>query len=319
MVDRDLARLYGFEVSQVAMAISYSIRGVPVGQIHSSDAPLDIYIQVEKADRKTLSQLESMMIQNLSGQYIPLKNIARFRTTPIPEQVRRDNRLITARISFEQQGKDLGDLQKRITARLQDLRLPMGYSWAVGEEFEEVKEDLMILAKAIFLAMILVFLVMTAQFESFFLPFVIMFELPFALIGVVAALIIGKSTFNVLSGAGCLLLVGVVVNNAIVLVDHVHNLRKEGMNDYDSLVQGSIDRLRPILMTALTTIVGLLPMALGFNDSSKMMYSPLALAVLGGLAFSTFLTPFVIPVIYSMSDKATGRLRAGWRRLRAKD
>jgi len=302
MVDRDLARQYGFETSQVSMAVSYAIRGVPVGQYMTSDAPIDIYMQVENAEDKSIAELESMMVQNLRGQFIPLKNIADFKRVPIPETVRRDNRLITVRIPIVPEGKDLGEVAKHVRNRLSDFKLPMGYSWVMGEEFTERNEDLKTLLLAILLAMALVFLVMTAQFESFFLPFVIMFTLPFALIGVVLGLLISGATFNILSGAGCLLLVGIVVNNAIVLVDHIHNLRKQGLSDYDSLLQAASDRFRPIMMTAMTTIVGLLPMALGLNDTGRMMYSPLAIAVLGGLVVSTFLTPFIIPVIYSLSD-----------------
>lgn len=313
MVDRDQARQYGFDVSQVAMAVSYSIRGVPVGQFYSGDTPLDIYIQLDEADRKTLNQLESMNIQNMRAEYIPLKNVARFKMVPIPDRVRRDNRLNTVRIPIVPEGKDLGVVSKHVHERLKNFRLPMGYSWVVGEEFQEVKEDLTTLAKAIVLAMILVFLVMTAQFESFFLPFVVMFTLPFATIGVVFALLISRATFNVLSGAGCLLLVGIVVNNAIVLVDHIHNLRKKGLGDKESLLQASADRFRPIMMTALTTIVGLLPMAMGVNDTGRMMYSPLGIAVLGGLVVSTFLTPFVIPIIYSLTDDLVRWFRQLWR------
>jgi hydrophobic/amphiphilic exporter-1 (mainly G- bacteria), HAE1 family len=313
MVDRDLARQYGFQTSQVSMAVSYAIRGTPVGQMHTGESPLDIYIQVKDADAKTIPELQTMMLQNTNGQYVPLNNIARFRLIPIPELVRRDNRLITARIPIVPKGRDLGVVRDNITRELRNYHLPMGYSWVVGEEFEEQSDSLRTLAKALILAMILVFLIMTAQFESFFLPFVIMFELPFALIGVVFGLLIGRATFNVLSGAGCLLLIGIVVNNAIVLVDHVHNLRKQGVAPRDSLIEGSRDRLRPIMMTALTTIVGALPMALGMNDTGRMMYSPLAIAVVGGMAASTFLTPFMIPLIFSITDDVLARLRAAWR------
>ncbi len=315
MVDRDLARKYGFETSQVAMAVSYAIRGVPVGQFLTGESPLDIYIQVKNADEKTIDQIESMMVQSLRGQFIPLKNIADFKVVPIPEMVRRDNRLITVRIPIIPEGKDLGDVYKNINRELKGLTLPMGYSWVMGEEFTDRNEDLKTLALAIVLAMCLVFLVMTAQFESFLLPFVIMFTLPFAMIGVVFALMIGGATFNVLSGAGCLLLVGIVVNNAIVLVDHIHNLRLQGLAEKESLLQAAEDRFRPIMMTALTTIVGLLPMALGLNDTGRMMYSPLAIAVLGGLVVSTFLTPFIIPLIYSLSDDVMRWIVRLWRNL----
>ena len=174
----------------------------------------------------------------------------------------------------------------------------------MGNQYEvslEARELYLIIA-GLLLAAILVFIVMTAQFESFLLPFVIMFEIPLAAIGVSIALTITRSTFNVLSGAGCLVLIGIVVNNAIVLVSHVQNLRQQGLSDRDSILKGSRDRMRPIAMTSLTTILGVLPMAIGLNDTGRMVYSPLAIAVIGGMTFSTFFTPLVIPLVLSITD-----------------
>ncbi len=313
LVDRDQARTYGFRTDQVAMAVSYSIRGVPVGQFMTGDVPLDIYMQLKEADRKKVAHLEEMNVQNVDGSQVPLKNLASFKEVPVPEMVRRDNRQITVRIPIVPEGKDLGEVSRYIYKRMAGFKLPRGYSWVMSENFKERAEDLKVLGIAIGLAMVLVFLVMTAQFESFFLPFVIMFTLPFAMIGVVLALLVSRATFNILSGAGCLLLIGIVVNNAIVLVDHIHNLRKAGLSEKESLMQAASDRFRPIMMTALTTMVGILPMALGLNDTGRMMYSPLGIAVLGGLFISTFLTPFVIPVIYSLSDDLLWRVKGVWR------
>ena len=168
--------------------------------------------------------------------------------------------------------------------------------------YQDMIDMLYDLLFSVLLAAILVFIVMTAQFESFLLPFVIMFEIPLAAIGVSIALTITRSTFNVLSGAGCLVLIGIVVNNAIVLVSHVQNLRQQGLSDRDSILKGSRDRMRPIAMTSLTTILGVLPMAIGLNDTGRMVYSPLAIAVIGGMTFSTFFTPLVIPLVLSITD-----------------
>ena len=315
-IDRDLARLYNFDVSQVALAITYSVRGSPVGVLNTADRQFDIYFKSEKADSMTLAELGQMNLQNLAGEFIPLKNIAHFRVKDIPETIKREDRRFSVTIPIIHEKKDLGEVRARITEALKDYRLPRGYQWVMGEEYTEMIDTMWTLGEAIFLAMIMVFLIMCAQFESIFLPFVIMFTLPFSLIGVTAGLLISRATFNALSGAGCLLLVGVVVNNAIVLVDHVHNLRKQGLSDRDSLLRASDDRLRPIMMTAITTIVGLLPMSLGLNDTGEMVYSPLAVSVLGGLFTSTYLTPTVIPVVYSLTDDAVRVLKAFWVKLR---
>jgi HAE1 family hydrophobic/amphiphilic exporter-1 len=230
--------------------------------------------------------------------------------------IKREDRRFSVTIPIIHEKKDLGQVRARIAEALKDYRLPRGYQWVMGEEYQEMIDTMWTLGKAIALAMVLVFLIMCAQFESVFLPFVIMFTLPFSLIGVVIGLLASRATFNALSGAGCLLLVGIVVNNAIVLVDHVHGLRKQGLGERESLLQASSDRLRPIMMTALTTCVGLLPMALGFNDTGQMVYSPLAVTVLGGLLSATYLTPTVIPVIYSLSDDVVRGLKAFWVKLR---
>jgi HAE1 family hydrophobic/amphiphilic exporter-1 len=179
----------------------------------------------------------------------------------------------------------------------------------MSDEFDKVRDAFITLLEAIALAIVLVFIIMVAQFESFLLPFVIMFSMPFAVIGVYWGLFITGNTMNVLSGAGMLLLAGIVVNNAIVLVDHINNLRKKGLNKTESLIKATSDRLRPIMMTGATTLVGLFPMALGANDQGRLIYSPLAIAVLGGIFTSTMLVPILIPVIYSYSDDAVETIK----------
>jgi len=301
-IDRELAQKYGFDPSQVAFSVAYMFRGASVGKFTSADRQLDLYFQLKEADRKTLDQLQDTAIYNLEGKQIPLKNIATFRIKGIPEKVLRENRRFTVRIPVYPKVRDLGQVRDQALARLKDFHLPKGYIWVMGEEYQDMINMLYDLLESVLLATILVFIVMTAQFESFLLPFVIMFEIPLATIGVSLALTLTRSTFNILSGAGCLVLIGVVVNNAIVLISHVNNLRKQGLNDHDSLIQGSRDRMRPIAMTSLTTILGVLPLAIGLNDSTRMVYSPLAIAVMGGMIVSTFFTPLIIPVIYSLTD-----------------
>jgi HAE1 family hydrophobic/amphiphilic exporter-1 len=187
----------------------------------------------------------------------------------------------------------------------------------MGDQFDKIRDAFITLITAIGLAIILVFIVMVAQFESFFLPFVIMFSMPFGVIGVYWGLYLTGNTINIISGAGILLLAGIVVKNAIVLVDHVNILRLRGETRWQSLMDGSRDRLRPILMTTLTTIVGLSPMAMGANDQGRMIYSPLAIAVFGGMLTSTVLIPIITPTIYSISDDVVIRLRNWYKALKS--
>ncbi len=312
-IDRELAKKYNFDITAVAMSVSYSIRGSTAGRFTTGDRQLDIYLQLEEADRKSLAQLQLMSVQNLDGEFIPLKNFANFYIKDIPETIKRENRRFTVRIPINPTIRDMGEVKRQVQGALAGFRLPKGYSWIMGEEYQEMLDVVYTLLQSMLLAIALVFIVMTAQFESFLLPFVVIFTLPFALIGVAFFLIFTRSTFNALSGAGCLLLIGIVVNNAIVLVDHIRNLRKQGLSERESLMRGAQDRLRPIMMTALTTIVGLLPMALGLSDTGQMMYSPLAIAVLGGLVSSTIFTPLIIPLIYSLSDDMIKFLQQIWK------
>jgi HAE1 family hydrophobic/amphiphilic exporter-1 len=308
-IDRDLARKYGFDPSQVAFSIEYMIRGTNVGKFTSQDRQLDLYLQLEEWDRRSASQLQEMTITNLEGKPVPLKNIARFEIKGVPERVNRENRRFTVNIRISPAVRDLSLVRKEAMARLADYRLPKGYVWVMGEEYQDMVNMLYDLALSMLLAIALVFIVMTIQFESFLLPFVIMFEIPLAAIGVALSLALTRSTLNILSGAGVLLLVGIVVNNAIVLVDHIHNLRKQGFSARQSLLQGSRDRMRPIAMTSLTTIIGLVPMAIGLNDTGRMVYSPLAIAVIGGMMVSTFFTPLAMPLIFSLTDSIRGWLK----------
>jgi len=308
-IDRELSRKYGLDPDQVAFTVAYMIRGASVGKFTSADRQIDLYFQLKEADRKTLDQLQDTTIYNLEGKQIPLKNIAKFKIRGTPERIRRENRRFTVRIPIYPKVRDLTQVREQALERLSDFRLPKGYVWVMGEEYQDMIDMIYDLLLSVLLATILVYIIMTAQFESFLLPFVVMFEIPLAAIGVSLALSITRSTFNILSGAGCLILIGIVVNNAIVLVDHVNNLRKKGLNERDSLIQGARDRMRPIAMTSLTTILGLLPMAIGLNDSSRMVYSPLAIAVMGGIIVSTFFTPLIIPVIFSLTDSVRDSLK----------
>lgn len=309
-IDRDLAQVFDVDVTQAAYEIAYGIRGTNAGWVQHMDRQIDVVLQLQEEDRDTVDRIQNFPMMNKRGDVIPLGSFSHISSQPIPRTIRRYNRQTYINIPIEYENKDLFTLKTNITAALEGLILPRGYSWSLGDDFEEVRNMFKSLLQAIVLAIILVFLLMVAQFESFFLPFVIMFTMPFAIIGLYWSLFLTGNTLNVLSGAGVLLLAGIVVNNAIVLVDHVHNLRKLGLGNKESLLKACEDRIRPIIMTAITTMVGLAPMALGANDQGRMIYSPLAIAVLGGLFTSTMLVPMLIPVIYSLSDDVVRVVRA---------
>ncbi len=311
-MDRELAAVYGVDPTLAAYEIAYGIRGTRAGWVQYRDRQVDVVMQLREEDRENIPALQNYPLHNEKGQTIRLSSVATISPRPIPRSIHRENRRTRLKIPLEYEGRDLFRLKERITTALEDFPMPRGYKWTMGDRFDKVRTAFVVLLMALGLAVALVFIVMVAQFESFFLPFVIMFSIPFALTGAYWSLYLTGNTLNIISGAGMLLLTGIVVNNAIVLVDHVHNLRKKGYSARESLLQGSRDRFRPILMTAITTMVGLFPMALGANDQGRMIYSPLAIAVLGGLLTSTLLIPVVIPTIYSVSDSAVLRLRKWW-------
>lgn len=308
-LDRELAKIYDVDITQAGYEIAYGIRGVNAGWVQHQDKQVDIVMQLKEEHRNTLTAVKNYPISNREGKLIPLGSFAKIASNPVPRAIRRENRRTAVRIPIEYSQKDLFTLKKKIASALEGFSLPRGYAWTMSDEFDKVRDAFITLLEAIALAIVLVFIIMVAQFESFFLPFVIMFSMPFAVIGVYWGLFITGNTMNVLSGAGMLLLAGIVVNNAIVLVDHINNLRKKGLDKRESLVKAASDRLRPIMMTGATTLVGLFPMALGANDQGRLIYSPLAIAVLGGIFTSTTLVPILIPVIYSYSDDAVETIK----------
>ncbi len=218
-------------------------------------------------------------------------------------------------------GRSLGAAMRDVRRSLADLKLPPGYAVEYGGENKEMMEAFASLGLALVLAVFLVYMIMAAQFESLLYPFVIMFSVPLAFVGVVWALALTRRTLNVPSFMGVIMLVGIVVNNAIVLVDYINTLRRRGMERDEAVLKAGPTRLRPILMTTLTTVLAMLPLALGLGESGEAQ-APMATVVIGGLTLSTLLTLVVVPVVYTIFDDLGRRglfarlvsLRPRWRR-----
>jgi HAE1 family hydrophobic/amphiphilic exporter-1 len=204
------------------------------------------------------------------------------------------------KITYE--GKDMGDIATKIDKTMATMHMPPGYKWSKGNSFREMEETNNATKFALYLAAVFVLLLMGVLFESFILPFSIIISIPLAFIGSFWGLWLTNSPFGFMASTGTLILIGIVVNNGIVLIDHINMLRKEGMTKTDAIIKGSKDRSRPILMTAITTITGLIPLAMGKGDLVGISYAPLAITVIGGLTTSTMLTLFIVPVFYSLLD-----------------
>jgi HAE1 family hydrophobic/amphiphilic exporter-1 len=229
-------------------------------------------------------------------------------STPGPTQIQRRNRERIITINGNISGRDLGSAIADVRSAVLAQRLPRGFSVAFGGEFQDQQESFGQILSGFLMSLVLVYMVMASQFERLLEPFLIMATVPFALVGVVVALLLTGTTLNVQSGLGAIVLVGVAVNNAIVLISYSLQLQDEGIPLREALARAGARRLRPILMTTLTTIFGLLPLAIGFGEGSELQ-SPMARAIVGGLITSTIGSLLLIPALYVLLHSATQWVR----------
>jgi HAE1 family hydrophobic/amphiphilic exporter-1 len=219
-----------------------------------------------------------------------------------PSEIRRIGQKRAAVISGNLAGRDMGEVAEDVRASIRRASLPAGVTAALSGQEEEMQSSFRSLTLAGLLALFLVYLVMACEFESLIHPFVVMFTVPLGVIGTVGALALTGHSIDVVAILGSVMLAGIVVDNAIVLIDGVNQLRDQGLNRHDALIEGGLNRLRPILMTTACTVLGLLPLALGIGEGSELQ-RPLAITVIGGLTVGTVLTLIVIPVIYTLLDR----------------
>jgi HAE1 family hydrophobic/amphiphilic exporter-1 len=243
--------------------------------------------------------------------------VADFRIVKSPRSIEREDRRTRAFISMIFAGQNKDDGKKLLTDTMNSLNLPAGYAWSFDRWVAEEEQSDMDFYFNMLLALFMVYFVMAALFESLAHPFAIMFSLPFAFVGIAWLLFLTHTPFNFMSQIGLLILIGVVVNNGIVLIDHVNNFRRKGLPRAQAIREGCLERLRPILMTAGTTVIGLLPLAIGNVSIARARYFPMARTVMGGLIASTVLTLIVLPTIYSLIDDLALWLRRLWLNTRA--
>ena len=242
------------------------------------------------------------MVNPGSERSIPLSAIATVQVANGPSEIRRVSQQRVAIISANLAYGDLGEAAQEVQQILDQTTMPTGIFARIAGQNQEMADSFQSLIFALSLAVFLVYLVMASQFESLLHPFIILFTIPLALIGAILALYITNTTISVVVFIGLILLAGIVVNNAIVLIDLINQLREKGMKKTEAIMEGGKSRLRPILMTTLTTTLGLLPLAIGFGDGAELR-APMGITVIGGLLVSTLLTLVVIPVMYSLMDR----------------
>lgn len=307
-IKRDKASSYGLTSAQIASAVRTSISGKVATLYRTDGNEINVRVEAMEKNKENLEDIKALQISTPFGTKIPLSQVVDFETVKGPTTIARDNQVRTAYVKADIAGRDLKSVSRDITQGIKEIVVPSGYSIEFGGEQKEMAEAFGNLAFALVLAILLVYMIMAAQFESLMHPFVIMFSMPLALVGAVLGLLITGRTFNVPAFIGIIMLAGIVVNNGIVMVDYINRLRREGKDRKEAILEAGPVRLRPILMTALTTILAMVPLAIGIGEGSEAR-APLATVVIGGLTFSTLLTLVVIPVVYTFIDDIANWLK----------
>lgn len=304
-VDKEAIRKYpNLTPSVIGDFLVSAVRGRVATQFKELEKKYDILVRMEDASRQNIEALlnETLPFQD---KLIPLRDLVTYEIVRGPREIRREDQQREVLVTANLRGAKISQVAPRIERALADLRLPADYRVVWSGEREEMARSFRSLILALILATLLTYMIMAAQFESLMHPFLVMFTLPMGAAGSVAALLLTGQTINVISIIGMVVLIGIVVDNAVVKVDYTNQLRRGGMPLRQAVEEGSHVRLRPILMSTLSTLFGLLPMALALERGAELL-QPLAVVVIGGLTFSTFLTLILIPVIYEWVEQRRG-------------
>jgi len=307
-VDREKAKSYGFSANDVAQYISVALRGGQLKDYHSGQDQLQVWMRFRGADARDLDSLSDYKLRRSDGTQIPLMSMVQVSTNNASSVIERSNRQTSFSIKANlADGKTGNDARADIEKVMNKVQLPPGYRWSFGQNFDRDDNAMGKMLLNLVLALVLVYVVMCAMFESLIYPAAILTTFIFSIFGVFWLFWITGTTFSIMAFIGVLILMGVVVNNGIVMIVHINQLRHEGMDRADALIQGAKDRLRPILMTMGTAILGMVPLCIsrtGIGGDGPPYY-PMARAIAGGLIFSTIVSLLVLPVIYSLLDDAS--------------
>ncbi|MEO6102725.1 MAG: efflux RND transporter permease subunit, partial [Pseudoxanthomonas sp.] len=300
--DQDRASALGLTTRQIADVVVNKVRGNVATRYSFRDRKIDVLVRVQESERSSVNDIRRLIVNPGSGKPVELASVADVVSTTGPSEIHRADQRRVAIVSANLQDIDLGAAVLEVQKMTAENPLGAEVGMRIGGQGEELGDSIKSLLFAFGLAVFLVYLVMASQFESLLHPFVILFTIPLALVGAVAALLLSRSPISVVVFIGLILLVGLVVKNAIILIDKVNQLREEGVAKHEALVEGARSRLRPIMMTTLCAVFGFLPLALAFGEGSEVR-SPMAITVIGGLIVSTLLTLLVIPLVYDLLDR----------------
>jgi HAE1 family hydrophobic/amphiphilic exporter-1 len=297
-LDTERARRLGLSPQDMADVFGFTLGGLRLRRFNAGEREVEVNLSLALEDRENLADLRQLVVASRDGRPVTLDEVADFQVVPRAQAIERENRKIRVAVRAAFEGKNFGPQREKIAAMMDSLGLPPGSTWSFNERIQEQNEEGKQMLLNYLLALALVYIVMASLFESLAQPFAILFSIPFSMLGASWLLAATGTPFNLMANMGMLILMGIVVNNGIVLLDRVNHYRREGRGREEAIVLAGRDRLRPILMTALTTVLGLLPLALGTTGlGGWAYYYPLARTVMGGLISSTALTLIVLPYI----------------------
>jgi HAE1 family hydrophobic/amphiphilic exporter-1 len=300
-VDRDKASLVDLNVTNIGKTIETYFSGDTSVKYREAGDEYDIEVRLRKEDRERIEDLRDSTIVTPSGDKIKLSNVTDIKVGLGPTKIERKDKQRIITVSADIQGRDLASVVKDAEQHLQMTTRPAGFSYKFTGAEEERRKSFHLLVMAAVLGMILVYMVMASQFESLRDPFIIFLSIPFGFIGVVWFLVLTRQTLSIVSFIGIIMLIGIVTKNGIVLISYINILRQRGLSIREAVMSGGSNRLRPVLSTTITTILGMIPMALSKGEGSEV-WAPMAVAVIGGLSVSTLVTLVLMPTLYSIFE-----------------
>jgi HAE1 family hydrophobic/amphiphilic exporter-1 len=312
LVDRDRAASMGLNTYLVASALRAHVFGVEATKLRERGDQWEVIVRAPEGERSSVEDIMALPIPSVTGQMVRLSTVADVEMSVGPTEIRRRDQERIVQVQGRILDRPLGEVSADISDIIEDIEVPPTISVEFGGDVQQQQESFADLGFLLLLAIALVYMVMASQFESFIDPFVVMFSIPFAFVGVVWAFLISNTTLSMTSFLGVIMLMGIVVNNAIVLVDYTNIMRKRGLKLEEAVMTAGRRRLRPVLMTAFTTIFGMLPLAL-LRYTGSEMWRPLGVTMVGGLLVSTLVTLVLVPTLYTIFE-AKFRRKAGWAR-----
>ena len=308
VLDQDKLARHGLTTSAVGTAVRNSIYGQRSTKFKEDGEEYDIIVRLEESYRSSISSVENFIIIDGHGQKVRLKELGEIKEYFSPPNIERKSKQRILKVTISPAaGVAMGQIAAGAQQIIDNLEeIPQGVTLYVGGNFEDQQESFSSLFMLLLLSLMLVYIVMAAEFESFKMPFIIMLSIPFAFTGVVLALLLTNTPLSIVAALGGVMLVGIVTKNGIVLIDFINLLRERGIHLYEAIARAARSRLRPVLMTSLTTILGMVPMALSTGEGSET-WRPMGIAVIGGMVFSTIITMIIVPAVYASMDKSGSR------------